>query len=135
MGGLSQDQRRRAMMSVKQKNTKPEIYVRQLFHRAGLRFRLHRKDLPGCPDIVFPKWNVCVFVNGCFWHQHKGCRRAKRPATRVEFWEEKLDKNIARDENNYKELRSLGWRVFIIWECELSNQEYLQEIIDAIRNS
>ena len=135
MDNLSRDQRRRAMRAVEQKDTKPEIYVRRRCHSAGLRFRLHRKELPGCPDLVFPKRNVCLFVNGCFWHQHEGCRKAKRPTTRAEFWQEKLDKNVTRDEKNYARLCSLGWKVVIIWECELSNQVVMQEKIEAIRNS
>lgn len=135
MDTLDAEQRRRAMKAVKQKDTKPEMLVRSFFHSVGLRFRLHRKDLPGCPDLVFPKHKVCLFVNGCFWHQHEGCRKAKRPSTRPEFWNNKLDNNVVRDEKNYDRLYSLGWRVIVVWECEVSDQELMKEKVDAIINS
>ncbi len=84
----------------------------------GLRFRLHRKDLPGTPDIVFPRHRTVVFVHGCFWHRHRGCRKASTPKTRVEFWETKFAQNSRRDERNVAALEALGWRVFVIWECQ-----------------
>jgi len=107
------------MRSVRGRNTKPEIEVRKLAHRAGLRFRLHRNDLPGTPDLVFPRYRLVVFVNGCFWHRHGNCRRASMPSTRVEFWEKKFAATIARDARQQTELTSLGWRVLVIWQCEL----------------
>lgn len=107
------------MSAVKGKDTKPEILVRKWLHAAGYRFRLHVKELPGKPDIVLPKYKTVIFVNGCFWHQHQGCPHAKLPITNKQFWEEKLQKNAERDERNYQELRGMGWKVRIIWECEV----------------
>lgn len=108
------------MSAVKGKDTKPEILVRKWLHAAGYRFRLHVKELPGKPDIVLPKYKTVIFVNGCFWHQHQGCPHAKLPATNKEFWEDKLRKNAERDARNYQELRAMGWKVRIIWECEVN---------------
>ena len=109
------------MSAVKGKDTKPEILVRKWLHAAGYRFRLHVKELPGKPDIVLPKYMTIIFVNGCFWHQHRGCSHAKLPGTNREFWEDKLRKNVERDERNYQELRGMGWKVRIIWECEVKD--------------
>lgn len=108
------------MRRVGQKNTKPEMVVRKFLHGNGYRFRLHRKDLPGHPDIVLPKHRAAIFVHGCFWHGHS-CRRGKRPATNTEFWDKKLLGNLERDKANYKKLSALGWRVVVIWECEIKN--------------
>ncbi len=113
------EQRRRNMAAVRSKNTKPEIAIRKLLFSLGYRFRLHRKDLPGKPDIALPKYKIAIFVNGCFWHRHEGCRHASIPATRSEWWQSKLDSNVARDRRNYTRLHEMGWRVVIIWECEL----------------
>ena len=120
------EQRSRNMSAIKSKNTKPEIAVRKLLHSMGYRFRLHRKDLPGSPDIVLPKYKTFIFVHGCFWHRHENCKYASTPKTRKEFWENKFNKNIKRDKNNFKELKKLNWKVLVIWECELNS---LQEII------
>lgn len=114
------EQRRRNMSAVKGKDTKPEILVRKWLHAAGYRFRLHVKELPGKPDIVLPKYKTVIFVNGCFWHQHQGCRHAKLPETNKQFWEDKLRKNAERDVQNYQKLLNMGWRVNIIWECEVT---------------
>lgn len=108
------------MSGIKGKNTKPELRLRQTLHASGFRFRLHRRDLPGTPDIVLPRHRVAIFVNGCFWHRHKGCRFATIPATRAEFWEEKFRKNVARDQRNLASLGGRGWRVAVVWECALS---------------
>jgi DNA mismatch endonuclease (patch repair protein) len=107
------------MAAIKGRNTKPEILVRQILHAHGFRFRLHRRDLPGRPDIVLPKYKTVVFVNGCFWHQHVGCKFATKPSSRAEFWEAKLTRNVARDFENTAKLAELGWRVIVVWECEL----------------
>ncbi|MBQ8479432.1 MAG: DNA mismatch endonuclease Vsr [Akkermansia sp.] len=115
------EQRRRNMSAVKGKDTKPELLVRKWLHAAGYRFRLHVKDLPGKPDIVLPKYKTVIFVNGCFWHQHQDCQHAKLPETNKQFWEDKLRKNVERDERNYQELKGMGWNVWLIWECEVKN--------------
>lgn len=107
------------MVANKSKDTKPEILVRKLLHGLGYRFRLCRKDLPGKPDIVLPKYRTVIFVHGCFWHQHAGCKAASRPSTNVEFWEKKFARNRERDARVEAELAALGWRVIVIWECEV----------------
>lgn len=112
-------QKRSEMMSrIRSRDTKPEIIVRRIAHRLGLRFRIHRKDLPGCPDIVFPRYRAVIMVHGCFWHRHPGCRYAYTPKTRVRFWQEKFENNVVRDRRNETALHELGWRVLVIWECE-----------------
>lgn len=115
------EQRRRNMSAVKGKDTKPEILVRKWLHAAGYRFRLHVKDLPGKPDIVLPKYKTVIFVNGCFWHQHAGCKHASIPTSNIDFWVKKLTSNIERDKKNYQELKKAGWTVTVIWECEVKS--------------
>lgn len=109
------------MSKVTGKNTRPELVVRQILHRLGFRFRLHVKYLPGKPDIVLPKHRAVIFVHGCFWHSHVGCKRAKRPSSNVSFWNPKLDGNMKRDSQNVERLITLRWRVLKIWECEIVN--------------
>lgn len=109
------------MRRIRSKNTKPEVLLRSLLHRAGFRFRVHRKDLPGKPDIVFPSRRKAIFVHGCFWHQHPECREGRVPGTRRDYWKPKLERNVARDAVATKKLRDLGWDVLIIWECQLEN--------------
>jgi DNA mismatch endonuclease (patch repair protein) len=118
MDRYSKEDRSRVMSKVKSRDTQPEVIVRSTLHRLGFRFRLHRADLPGKPDIVLPRFRKLIFVNGCFWHQHQGCSRAKRPQTNVDFWNPKLDRNIARDLENNEGLASRSWESLIIWECE-----------------
>lgn len=130
MDSISQEKRSALMRSVRQKNTKPEVVVRKFLHRAGYRFRLHRKDLAGNPDIVLTKYRTAVFVNGCFWHGHS-CPRGKRPATNTEFWDAKLSRNIERDRANYEKLEAQGWRVAVVWECEIGNLE-VHELMKAL---
>ena len=113
------EKRSRNMSAIKSKNTKPEIAVRKFLHSMGYRFRLHRKDLPGSPDIVLPKYKTIIFVNGCFWHRHENCKYASTPKTRKEYWETKFRNNIKRDNLNQAKLSSKGWKVKIIWECQL----------------
>jgi DNA mismatch endonuclease, patch repair protein len=107
------------MSRIRGGDTKPELIVRSLLHRSGVRFSLRRKDLPGKPDVVMAKYGAVVFVHGCFWHQHPGCKEASRPKTRPEFWKEKLQKNVARDLRNQRALRKLGWKVIVVWECQV----------------
>jgi DNA mismatch endonuclease (patch repair protein) len=115
--------RRSAMMgAIRGKNTAPEMIVRSAAHRMGLRFRLHGR-LPGRPDLVFAKWKTVIFVNGCFWHRHVGCKRTTLPKSNIAFWKKKFAANIRRDRSNYERLRELGWRVIILWQCELSSPE------------
>lgn len=125
------------MAAVRGMDTKPELAVRRFLHARGLRFRLHRKDLPGSPDLVFPSRRVVVFVHGCFWHQHPDCRRAKRPQTRAEFWHEKLDANIARDVAALEALERAGRRALVIWVCEIGNERLerlYRDILQASEN-
>jgi DNA mismatch endonuclease (patch repair protein) len=110
--------RSRNMAAIRGRDTRPEIAVRSYLHRAGIRFRLHCKDLPGRPDIVLPRYRTVVFVHGCFWHRHRDCANSVLPATNREFWREKLDGNVARDERNVHALRDLGWNVIVVWECQ-----------------
>lgn len=122
------------MAKVRNRNTGPELLVRQVAHSLGLRFRLHRRDLPGSPDVVFPKYRIALFVHGCFWHQHYSCKRASRPKTNSEFWETKLERNIERDQKAVAELNRLGWRTAIIWECETKNLVRLRTQLELIFN-
>lgn len=131
---LSPEQRRRCMQSIRGKDTKPEIKVRKLCHALGYRFRLHRRDLPGSPDLVFPRLRLCLFVHGCFWHRHSGCKFAYEPKSRVEFWQNKFEGNVERDSRAESDLRQLGWRVEIIWECETRDSEQLAERLSSILN-
>lgn len=106
------------MSRVRQKNTKPELVVRRIAHALGYRFRLHRRDLPGKPDIVFPRHRLVIFVHGCFWHRHDDCKLASTPKTRVDFWKKKFDNNVKRDVQVRENLERAGWRVETVWECE-----------------
>lgn len=124
--------RSRIMRSVRREDTKPEILVRKMLHSLGYRFRLHVKDLPGSPDIVLPKYKLVIFVHGCFWHRHAGCRYASTPSTRTEYWVPKFQKNVERDKKFERQLVELGWRVCIIWECETKNLESLRTHIGAM---
>lgn len=109
------------MSLVKAANSRPEIIVRQQLHKLGYRFRLHYKKLPGKPDIVLPKYKSVIFVNGCFWHHHKGCKKSKLPQTNREFWTEKIMSNVARDQRTLVALKTLGWKSLVIWGCEVSS--------------
>lgn len=107
------------MAGIKSGNTKPEIFLRRLLHLEGFRFRLHRKDLPGRPDIVLPKYKAVIFVNGCFWHGHEDCKHFRLPKSRTEFWQRKIDSNIVRDKKNMAACIEMGWNVLEVWECSL----------------
>lgn len=131
---LSPEERSALMRRVKGKDTLPEMRVRRALHGLGYRFRLHRKDLPGKPDIVLPMHRLCVFVNGCFWHHHPGCHRATIPSSNKSFWQEKLNRNRERDKTNLDALKELGWRTLVVWECETSDVARLQTIlVQALR--
>jgi len=121
------------MSRIKNKNTKPEILVRKFLFANGFRYRLNDKKLPGKPDIVLPKYKTVIFVNGCFWHGHENCRYFKLPGTRAEWWKEKIEKNIDNDLKKHSQLINAGYRVIIIWECEIKNKSFYTTIIDEIR--
>ena len=125
--------RSRNMSAIKGKNTKPEIEVRQFLHKNGLRFRLHRKDLPGRPDLVLSRYGSVVMVNGCFWHRHQGCKNSVMPKTNRQFWKEKLEGNVLRDKKNHNKLKKLGWSVFVVWECQI-NPTRLEKLCKDIRS-
>lgn len=131
---VTPEQRSRNMSKIKGKNTKPEMIVRSMCHELGLRYRLHRKDLPGTPDLVFPKHRLCLFVHGCFWHRHSGCKYAYTPKSRLDFWLPKLAKNVERDINAQRALEVSGWRVSIIWECQTKNTDTLRTEIQKMIN-
>jgi DNA mismatch endonuclease (patch repair protein) len=114
------------MARVRQRDTKPELLVRRIAHALGFRFRLHRRDLPGTPDLVFPRLKKIVLVHGCFWHRHEGCSHATTPKTRKSFWLSKFDANVARDKRTTAELQRLGWNVLIVWECEARESHSLR---------
>ena len=120
---VSTAKRSEIMSRVRGRDTKPEMIVRRIAHGLGFRFRLHRRDLPGTPDLVFPKHRAVIMVHGCFWHRHPGCRYATSPKTRVRFWEDKFEGNVVRDRRNENALHELGWRVMVIWECETRDRE------------
>jgi DNA mismatch endonuclease (patch repair protein) len=121
--------RSRMMAGIRGQNTAPELAVRKMLHAMGYRFRLHRRDLPGSPDIVLPKYKTAIQVHGCYWHRHPGCRYASTPSSNVEFWLKKFDENVARDQRQQAELELLGWRVVVIWECETRDLEALEGVV------
>jgi len=125
----SKEQRRRIMQAVKVRNTTPEMVVRRLLHRAGYRYRLHRKSLPGKPDIVFPSRRKVVFVHGCFWHGH-GCSKGKLPKSRLDYWQPKIATNSCRDVRKQAELYDLGWKALVVWQCEIKDLRKLQRRLE-----
>lgn len=129
---LTPERRSWNMSRIRGRNTSPEIRVRSLLHRMGYRFTLRRKDLPGKPDVVLSSRRIAVFVHGCFWHRHGFCANSVTPKTRTEFWVTKLESNVRRDRENAAALRKLGWRVFVIWECELKDELKLAKRIEAL---
>lgn len=118
----SVEKRSEVMSKIRGKNTKPERLVRSVLHTNGFRFRVNKQDLPGNPDIVLKKYKSVIFVHGCFWHFHKDCREGKLPKSNSSFWKEKLEKNVIRDEKNIQLLKNMGWRVFVIWECDIEKR-------------
>ena len=130
---LSPEKRSWNMSRIRSGNTKPEMIVRSLLHRMGYRFRLHVKDLPGKPDIVLSKYKTVIFVHGCFWHRHKGCKYAYAPKSKVEFWQKKFKDNVKRFKKVEKEVRALDWQVIVFWECEIKNSlEKIESLIENI---
>lgn len=133
MDKISKEERSRNMSRVRSRDTKPEVKIRSLLHRLGFRFRLCDKSLPGKLDIVLKKYKTVIFVNGCFWHHHENCPKSKLPKTNKEFWEKKINSNVARDRKNKEKLAAQGWRVLVFWECELKrfseNPQKLKELL------
>lgn len=129
----SKEKRSLVMSKIRSKDTKPEIILRSELHKLGYRFRIHKKDLPGKPDIVLPKYKTVIFVHGCFWHYHKNCQEGRIPNTNSKFWKEKLFKNIERDKNHQSSCKNLGWKVLIIWECEIEKK--LDGVIQKIKKT
>lgn len=129
---LTPGRRSRLMSRVRSKNTTPELKVRRLLHALGYRFRIHRRDLPGNPDIVLPSRKVAIFVHGCFWHRHPHCRKASIPSSNVAFWAEKFERNVSRDKKNRLLLMRLKWRVITIWECQTKDAERLSALVRRV---
>jgi len=132
---ISKNKRSWNMSRIRGRDTKPELVVRSLLHRCGYRFSLRRKNLPGKPDIVMPKYKTVIFVNGCFWHRHKGCRYAYKPKSRREFWARKFQENMARDRRVSIALRKMGWHVLVIWECEVEQASKIKRLINQIQSN
>lgn len=126
---VSKEQRSRNMSLIRGKDTAPEIRLRKALHSIGFRFRKNVKTLPGKPDIVLPKYHTVIFVHGCFWHQHKGCRRATRPKTNLTYWLPKLKRNVQRDKLNLRGLKAHGWSVLTVWECQISTEELTAQTV------
>lgn len=132
---LTKEVRRKNMSYIRSTNSKPEEIVRKYLFSKGFRYRKNVRKLPGCPDIVLPKYHTVIFVNGCFWHKHD-CGRFSWPSSNTEYWIPKITRNVKRDEENYKKLTDMGWKVLIIWECELKKNvrvERLESLVKAIK--
>lgn len=125
--------RRHNMSRIRSKNTRPELQVRQFLHAHGYRFRIHDKRLPGSPDIVLPKYQTLIFVHGCFWHGHQPCKYFKMPTTRTEFWKAKIDRNQQRDAEVQKQLQRMGWRILLLWECDLKQANWRGRLLRELR--
>jgi len=134
---LTRAERSERMSRVRGKDTKPEMAVRRLVHGMGFRYRLHRRDLPGIPDLVFPRLKKVIFIHGCFWHRHSDpyCKLARLPKSRIDFWKPKLEANRRRDIKNKRNLIRLGWEVLVVWECEIGNKEHIENIIQGFLES
>lgn len=131
---LSPEKRSWNMSRIRSKDTTAELYVRSLLYRNGFRFRLHVKDLPGKPDIVLPKYKTVIEVRGCFWHRHSGCKIATTPSSNTEYWLKKFARNVERDRENENKLKQLGWKVIVVWQCELKKTGFIEHLIDNIKN-
>lgn len=135
MTDIVSKQKRSEMMSrISSKDTQPELTVRKALHKAGYRFRLHYRSLPGKPDIVMPKYKLSIFIHGCFWHRHSGCKFAYEPKTRKEFWENKFNTNLVRDRANIDKLISKGWKVLVIWECFTKKREHI-DLVNIVEHA
>lgn len=132
MDRISAEKRSWNMSHIRSKDTVPEGIVRKYLFSKGFRYRKNDSKLPGKPDIVLPKYKAVIFINGCFWHRHRGCKNSVMPKTNTAFWEEKLNRNVERDSSNYKKLENLGWKIIVIWECQLENKKLLNSELDKI---
>ena len=132
MDVVDKQTRSRMMSNIKGKNTKPEITVRSLLHRQGFRFRIHDRSLPGKPDIVLKKYKAVIFIHGCYWHRHENCKLASTPTQNAEFWNKKFNDNVRRDSEVYCQLKALGWRIAIIWECGIRDKSNLPTYIKSL---
>jgi len=134
---LTKERRSWNMSRIRGRDTEPELQLRSLLHRAGFRFRVHVKNLPGRPDVILPRYRVAIFVHGCFWHRHSGCKNATTPSTRREFWQGKFDGNVSRDARDRDALETAGWTVLTIWECELkaNPDSVVQRLSDELRRN
>ena len=135
---VSEEQRSYNMSRIRSKNTKPELLVRSMLHRLGYRFTVNgpkNKQLPGRPDIVLPKYRTVIFVHGCFWHRCPNCKYATIPKTRTEWWKAKLEGNAQRDARNQKKLKELGWKVVVVWTCQLKAPEGIKRVVEVLSNS
>lgn len=132
---MTPEQRSRCMAAIKGKDTKPEMIVRKYLFSRGLRFRVQVRRLPGTPDIVLPKYKTVIFVNGCFWHSHEGCKYFRLPKSNIEFWKDKIERNIERDKESMRALLDLGWKVIRVWECELRNKVNREDTLNKIYKS
>lgn len=133
----SKQKRSEVMSKIRGKNTKPEIILRSQLFKQGFRFRIHKKTLPGKPDIVLERYKTAIFVHGCFWHYHKGCREGRIPSANSKYWREKLLKNVEKDKMHIRELEELGWKVIIVWECEIEKklEQTVEKVVCEIKNA
>lgn len=134
MDTWNKEKRSEVMSRIRSTNTKPEIKLRKILFSKGYRYRINYKKLPGKPDIVLPKYKTVIFVHGCFWHGHIGCRRSNNPKSNQEYWEKKIQNNIIRNTKQIEELETLGWKVFIAWECEINNKQKYDDLITRIES-
>jgi DNA mismatch endonuclease (patch repair protein) len=129
---LTKEHRSWNMSRIRSRNTIPEVSLRSLLHKMGYRFRLHKQNLPGKPDIVLQKYKTVIFVHGCYWHRHTGCPRAHVPKTNIAYWEEKFRRNKRRDRDDQRQLRKLGWKFYVVWECEVGDSDFLKRKLTRI---
>lgn len=129
MDTLSRELRSKRMAGIRNKDSAPEMRLRRLIHGMGFRYRLHVRALPGTPDVVFPARRAVIFMHGCFWHRHEGCALARLPKSRIEFWKKKLESNRLRDRNTLASLSRLGWRVLVVWECQMKDEKHVARVV------
>jgi DNA mismatch endonuclease (patch repair protein) len=129
---VEQKRRSRMMSRIRGKNTKPALAVRKAAHGLGFRYRIHARELPGCPDLLFSRRKIAMFVHGCFWHRHENCRYSYAPKSNIEFWEKKFQNNVARDARVRGELEGMGWKVAVVWECETADSIFLADKVKGL---